>query len=265
MRTLYQAANGLEAQMLHDLLAQEGIATQIEGAYLMGGVGELPASGLVRLVVDEADYARGREAIERWEATEVVPNAATPSRPAGRFTLLLLGAALGVAASAVYFRAPLNVEGYDHNHDGVLDERWLYSPSGTFLGSRVDRNLDGKIDFRSDADAEGRIVSSESDDDFDGVFETRNRHNRSELEVSEVDTDGDTLPNLRTHYRHGVMTENEFLDPHTGLPLRVEHYGLGGTLTHADVDSGRDGRLDRRRFYSPLGEVTREEALDRSR
>jgi hypothetical protein len=71
MRTLYEAANGVEAHLLRDLLAQEGVAVRIHGEFLQGGVGELPAAGLVRLMVDDADYAAGRAFIERWEAAPV--------------------------------------------------------------------------------------------------------------------------------------------------------------------------------------------------
>ena len=68
MRTLYEAANGLEARLLHDLLAQEGVPARICGEFLQGGIGELPAAGLVRLMVDERDYAAGRALIARWES-----------------------------------------------------------------------------------------------------------------------------------------------------------------------------------------------------
>ncbi len=68
MRTAYEASNSIEAHILQGFLMQEGIATQVVGAYLQGGIGELPAQGFVRLMVDEHDYERARAAIERWEA-----------------------------------------------------------------------------------------------------------------------------------------------------------------------------------------------------
>ncbi|OYW32555.1 MAG: hypothetical protein B7Z51_03040, partial [Methyloversatilis sp. 12-65-5] len=36
---------------------------------LQGGMGELPAAGLVRLMVDDHHYSAGRAVIERWEAS----------------------------------------------------------------------------------------------------------------------------------------------------------------------------------------------------
>lgn len=68
MRTAYEASNAIEAHILQGYLEQEGITVQVVGAYLQGAIGELPAHGLVRLLVDDNDYDRARAAILRWEA-----------------------------------------------------------------------------------------------------------------------------------------------------------------------------------------------------
>ena len=62
MRTVYEASNSIEAHILQGFLMQEGIATQVVGAYLQGGMGELPAQGFVRLLVGEDDYERDDDA-----------------------------------------------------------------------------------------------------------------------------------------------------------------------------------------------------------
>ena len=67
MRTLYNASHALEAQILKDVLAQEGVETLVLGAALQGAVGLLPAGLPVRLMVDEALWVRGREIVGRWE------------------------------------------------------------------------------------------------------------------------------------------------------------------------------------------------------
>lgn len=261
MKTLYQASNSLEAQMLHDLLLQEDISTRVDGAYLQGGVGELPANGLVRLMVEAEDYERARAVIRRWEATEVHEPASPPDqRQNNGFSALLVGVLIGVASTYLFLRAPLNNDGLDYNHDGVPDLIWRYSPSGTFLGSRADRNLDGKMDYVETADRQGHVVSAEADDDFDGVFESRYRLRTGQYELGEVDTDGDTLPNLRYHYAHGVLSAVEFLNPYTGLPVRIEHYRLGA-LTTAEVDTDKDGTLDKRYLYSATAEIIEEHAI----
>ncbi|MFH1812766.1 MAG: DUF2007 domain-containing protein [Pseudomonadota bacterium] len=71
MKTLYEAASLVEAHLLKDLLAQEGVPAVIHGEFLQGGMGELPAAGLVRLMVDDHHYDAGRAVIERWETSTI--------------------------------------------------------------------------------------------------------------------------------------------------------------------------------------------------
>lgn len=68
MRILYEASNAIEAHLLKDLLDQEGVPAVIHGEFLQGAMGELPAAGLIRLMVADEHYAAGRALIERWEA-----------------------------------------------------------------------------------------------------------------------------------------------------------------------------------------------------
>jgi hypothetical protein len=68
MRILYEASSAVEAHLLKDLLGQEGVPASIHGEFLQGAMGELPAAGLVRLMVADEHYAAGRALIERWEA-----------------------------------------------------------------------------------------------------------------------------------------------------------------------------------------------------
>src|SRR5690606_18757888 len=56
MKTLYQAANAVEAHMLADYLKQEGLSAHVLGEHLQGAVGELPAAGLVRLMIPDEQY-----------------------------------------------------------------------------------------------------------------------------------------------------------------------------------------------------------------
>ncbi|RFP76951.1 DUF2007 domain-containing protein [Hydrogenophaga borbori] len=103
MKTLYQAANAVEAHMLADYLKQEGLHAQVLGEHLQGAVGELPAAGLVRLVIDDEQYEAGREAIARWEATQpldtpAAPSAVNPGQALWIFVLGLLAGAIGMYA-----------------------------------------------------------------------------------------------------------------------------------------------------------------------
>jgi len=70
MQNIYEAANTIEANLLKGLLEQEGIETFVNGEYLVGGIGELPVSGIVNLSVEEDDMAKALKIIEAYEAGE---------------------------------------------------------------------------------------------------------------------------------------------------------------------------------------------------
>jgi|GEM_PF-259727 len=81
---VYEARHGFEAQLLKDLLAQDGICAELRGDYLQGGVGELPAIGLVQLRVDSDQADAARALLARWEAGEMAlpDDEPPPRRPA---------------------------------------------------------------------------------------------------------------------------------------------------------------------------------------
>ena len=68
MKQAYQAANPVDAQLVVDLLASEGIAAFIQGQYLSGAVGELPAGELLRVWVADGNLTRARAVIASREA-----------------------------------------------------------------------------------------------------------------------------------------------------------------------------------------------------
>lgn len=168
--------------------------------------------------------------------------------------MLLLGLAVGVGGTYAFFRAPVSVDGVDHNGDGVLDEKWTYSPVGATTIYEDDRNLDGKADYVARYDRRGQVEHAEADDDLDGVFETRTTFLRGKVDVSEVDTDADGVADLVWRHRHGVVQTAEYLNVANGKPLRVEYFRLG-KVQRAEVDTDRDGDLDAFRIYDTAGET----------
>jgi Putative prokaryotic signal transducing protein len=255
MRTVCEPANSLEGHMLQDLLKQRGISARLDGAGLQSGVGELPAIGLVRLVVDDADFVAARAVIDEWEKAAVPDPKSVPSRQrVGGLVGGVVGVVVGIGIAVLYFRAPKDAGGIDHNDDGVVDERWQSSPSGTPIRTEIDRNFDGAVDLVWNFDRHGHADSGESDDDFDGVFETRFRLRGGQVYLTRVDTDGDSVPDLKSLATFGVLTTVELLDQKSGRPVRVEAFRLG-RLVQADVDTDRDGTLDRRYVYDSFGEV----------
>lgn len=262
MQTLYQPANAIEGHMLADLLRQQGIDATVLGEHLQGAVGELPAAGLVRLMVAEEDHSRAREIIERWEATAVDDPAprAVPANSSRHLVWGLIGLVVGAAACYALLRVPAAKAESDLNKDGLIDERWHFSLAGAAISSELDRNFDGRMDTRFHYDATGQISHAESDNDFDGIFESRDTYRLGNPVESEVDTDGDRMVDLRLLYTHGVNDRVLYLRPTTGQPTRVEHLRLG-RLDHVDRDTDLDGRLDTRDTYNALGQVTRSERL----
>ena len=74
MRRIYEARDLLEAEMLIGMLASEGIETFLTGRHLVGAVGELPAAGLLGLmVVDDGQAERARQLIAEYNAAEPLP------------------------------------------------------------------------------------------------------------------------------------------------------------------------------------------------
>ena len=75
MQRIYEPENLLEGEMLLGMLASEGIEAHLLGQHLVGAVGELPACGLLGLLVAApfaaAATAAVREAyVERWLEAE---------------------------------------------------------------------------------------------------------------------------------------------------------------------------------------------------
>ncbi|HEY4068033.1 MAG TPA: DUF2007 domain-containing protein [Burkholderiaceae bacterium] len=265
MRTVYEAASAIEAHMLLDLLRQQGLAAQIHGEHLQGAIGELPAAGLVRLVIDEADYDAARAVIEHWESAQPAEIAGPAPRPApGSWRRFSLGLVAGIGLSWAFCQwiATSDEPGGDPSSTAQAapppDSAAVTAPAAATR--ELDRNLDGKPDFVGHYDDSGMIDSAEADEDFDGTFETHMQFKNGMVELYEVDTDGDGIPDRRLHFDNGMLATTETLNPATGLPLRIDYY-QHGVLVKAEVDTDHDGRLDTRFFYTPLGEVASSESM----
>ncbi len=82
--------------MILSLLEQQRIPGRIEGEYLQGGVGELQAMGLVRVLVSEADYADARKIINEWESIQPASDSSKPeTRPSRGLMIFVIGAVAG--------------------------------------------------------------------------------------------------------------------------------------------------------------------------
>ena len=68
MKTAYDASNNIEAHLALHQLQQAGIKARIQGEFLQGGIGDLPAAGNIRVIVAEKDLELARQVIADWES-----------------------------------------------------------------------------------------------------------------------------------------------------------------------------------------------------
>ncbi len=64
MIPVFDALNSIEAHAIKIHLIGNGIAAKVGGDYLQGAMGELPALGIVKVFVAEADEIRARKLIQ---------------------------------------------------------------------------------------------------------------------------------------------------------------------------------------------------------
>ncbi|EGF31462.1 hypothetical protein IMCC9480_3926 [Oxalobacteraceae bacterium IMCC9480] len=110
MKILYQAASLIEAHMIVHLLEQQHLHGRIDGEYLQGAIGELPASGMIRVMVAEQDFDAAQELITQWDAAQPPSAAAAPAlAPAPSWGLLAAGFIAGVLCTAAYYHSAWRV------------------------------------------------------------------------------------------------------------------------------------------------------------
>lgn len=79
MVIIYHAANSLDANMIKGLLEQYNIRAFVQGEYLQGGAGELPAADLVTVGVADEHEAEAKKIINEWDAGSIVEDISNTS------------------------------------------------------------------------------------------------------------------------------------------------------------------------------------------
>lgn len=70
MKSVYTAQNSIDAHLVKGLLSNHGIDALVTGDFLQGGLGELPAFGLVEVRVSPQDESRARAIIHAFETDD---------------------------------------------------------------------------------------------------------------------------------------------------------------------------------------------------
>lgn len=73
MQRIYEPQDTMEGELLQAMLASEGIEAYLTGQHLAGAVGELPACGLLGLLVDDAQAERAQQLIAAYNAAQPLP------------------------------------------------------------------------------------------------------------------------------------------------------------------------------------------------
>lgn len=70
LHKVYTAFDSIQAHLVKILLQGEDIQCQVSGDYLQGAMGELPAVGMLDVMVDESDLQRAQRIIREWETAD---------------------------------------------------------------------------------------------------------------------------------------------------------------------------------------------------
>nr|WP_298139120.1 DUF2007 domain-containing protein [uncultured Pseudomonas sp.] len=70
MQRIYEPQDLMEAELLMSMLASEGIETHLAGRDLIGAIGELPACGLLGLMVENRQAERAQQLIAAYNGAQ---------------------------------------------------------------------------------------------------------------------------------------------------------------------------------------------------
>ena len=73
MRRIYEPGSLHERELLLAVLASEGISGFLAGRHLLGGIGDLPAAGLLGLLVEDEEAQRAQALIAAYNAATPLP------------------------------------------------------------------------------------------------------------------------------------------------------------------------------------------------
>lgn len=239
MKSVYEASTTLDAHMILNLLAQEGIQGRVDGEYLPGGVGELQAMNLVRVMVDESDCERAGQIISNWETIQVDNEEKENHKVSSGVPMFFLGLVIGGGLVFWAYSTPVTEDGIDYNGDGVLDEKWIFRDN-RLSKTEIDRDYDGQVDIVYNFDRRGITKRAKFDDNFDGVFETTYKYRNGLPRSQESDFDQDGSIDYMASYKYGNLDEVIILGMGRDARRKVQKYEMW-KLISSEFDSNGDG------------------------
>lgn len=76
MKIVYRAADITEAEIVRGMLESNHIDAHVSGYYLQGGVGDLQATDLAKVHVNDADFDKAKEILSEYEGQRSAPTGA---------------------------------------------------------------------------------------------------------------------------------------------------------------------------------------------
>ena len=70
MKIVYRAGDITEAEIIRGMLESSQIEAHVSGYYLQGGVGDLQATDLAKVHVNDEDFTRAREILAEYEGNQ---------------------------------------------------------------------------------------------------------------------------------------------------------------------------------------------------
>jgi len=252
---VFEASNGIEAHMINNLLGFNNIRGEVFGEHLQGGVGDLQAMGIVRVMVSEEDYNEAKKIIGEWELLQPVPEKIDDRivKKYGGFSSGVIGFILGVVTVFLLFQSSVEYNGIDYDRDGKLDEKWKYI-NNQLSSAEIDQNRDGNVDLIYKYDLGGLISTSKLDFDFDGRYETKCRYKRGNTQSCRADIDGDGFYEIRETYKHGVLENISMFDP-SSEKIKKKQLFEAQRLKSSSVDFDGDGQLETHYEYDEYEEI----------
>lgn len=245
MQCIYRGDTLLDARMVADQLIQQDIPAEIFGGHLPGGAGELPAGGMVRVMVADEDRERALRIVAEWERTTTrqAHEHLSASSRARSLAAFLLGLTTGIAGVWVFIALPGPAEQtryFDHNGDHRPDT-WYHYNRGQLERIRKDRNFDGEADALWQYGPESSRGEARLDQDFDGRRETRLIFENDLPHSREIDLDGNGVTDISERYRDGVLHERRYHHPDSGRVVKRTRYRAGVLPLEAELDTTGDG------------------------
>lgn len=270
MIKIYEASHGAQAKLILDLLLHANLKARIDGEYLQGGIGDLQASGMVRVMIIESDYKHGKKLIDQWgnhdlnepdhetdylensnhyQETEVTTNSLndTTNKFLNYMVIGIVCLLIGVFSTVLYYRSPTFENGIDYDGDGIPDEWWIYK-GDKISETRTDRNFDKSIDLILFYNHKGVLESTKSDDNFDGKFETESKIKYGNWVWTNTDTTGDGFKNYNVTFTNGIIDSISYYHPQSKKKVKIDKYD-NLILSYSEIDTNNDGSLDSKIEY----------------